>query len=271
MNEQDIPILRERAVVNPYFKAANLVLKRLGWDLNPESWRSRARLAALKDRYKGQKAVILCNGPSLLKTDFDALAASGVYTFGLNKINLLFDKTAFRPSCIIAVNHLVIEQNADFFNKTDIPLFLDSYALKHVPRRPNITYLKQTYHKVFARDVRMSLYYGHTVTFVAIQLAFHMGFQKVALIGCDHNFTHPKGLANQTVVSGNHDPNHFDPNYFAGGVKWQLPDLFQSEVAYQMAREVFEAFGREIYNCTEGGKLEIYERKSLSDFLSEWV
>jgi hypothetical protein len=45
--------------------------------------------------------------------------------------------------------------------------------------------------------------------------------------------------------------------------------LFQSEVAYQMAREVFEAFGREIYNCTEGGKLEIYERKPLTEFLFE--
>lgn len=269
MEEQEIPILQGRQVVNPYFKAAGLILRRLGWDLNPESWRSRWRLAALKNRYQGQKAVILCNGPSLLKTNFDALAASGVYTFGLNKINLLFEKTTFRPSCIVAVNELVIQQNAPFYNQTEIPLFLDSRALRYVPRRSNITYLKETHYKVFARDVRMSLYYGHTVTFVAIQLAYHMGFEKVALIGCDHSFTHQKGYANQTVVAGDHDPNHFDPTYFAGGVKWQLPDLFQSEVAYRMAREVFEASGREIYNCTEGGKLEIFQRKPLMEFLQE--
>jgi hypothetical protein len=268
MNEKDIPILNERAVVNPYFKAANLVLKRLPWDLNPESWRSRARLQRLRDQHRGQKAVILCNGPSLLKTDFNLLKTSGVHTFGLNKINLLFDKTDFRPSCVVAVNHLVIEQNQAFFNQTDLPLYLDSRAQKLIKRRANVTFVKQTHHKVFARDVSWSIYYGHTVTFVAIQLAYHLGFAQVALVGCDHNFPSAQGgHANQTVVSGASDPNHFDPNYFAGGMKWQLPDLFQSEVAYQMAREVYEASGRGIYNCTEGGKLEIYERRSLVNFL----
>jgi hypothetical protein len=267
MNQPDIPILRERAVVNPYLKAANLVLRRLPWDFNPESWRSRHRLQQLRDTRAGQKAVVLCNGPSLLKTDFDRLAQSGVFTFGLNKVNLLFDKTAFRPSCVVAVNHLVLEQNEAFFNQTELPLFLDSRAHSFIKRRANVTFLKQTYHKVFARDVSWSIFYGHTVTFVAIQLAYHLGFQEVALVGCDHNFPSAKGHANQTVVSEASDPNHFDPNYFAGGVKWQLPDLFQSEVAYQMALEVYEASGRRIVNATEGGKLEVYPRQSLADFL----
>jgi hypothetical protein len=268
MIEKDIPILRERAVVNPYLKAANLVLRRLPWDLNPESWRSRGQLHQLHNTQVGRKAVILCNGPSLLKTDFARLKDSKVFTFGLNKINLLFDKTDFRPSCVVAVNHLVLEQNQDFFNQTQLPIFLDSHAHSFIKRRPNVTYLKQTYHKVFARDVSWSIFYGHTVTFVALQLAYHLGFSEVALVGCDHNFPSAQGgHANQTVVSGASDPNHFDPNYFAGGVKWQLPDLFQSEVAYQMALEMYEATGRKIYNATEGGKLEIYPRLGLGDFL----
>lgn len=33
----------------------------------------------------------------------------GVFTFDLNKINLLFDKYSFRTSSIVAVNLLVIE------------------------------------------------------------------------------------------------------------------------------------------------------------------
>jgi len=93
-----------------------------------------------------------------------------------------------------------------------------------------------------------------------------MGFQEVALVGCDHNFA-TKGPANKEVTSGDADPNHFDPNYFAGGVKWHLPDLAESEGVYLIARNTFEAAGRKIVNATIGGKLEIFERQSLEHFL----
>ena len=34
----------------------------------------------------------------------------GVFTIGLNKINLLFEYSKFRPSCIVAVNKFVIDR-----------------------------------------------------------------------------------------------------------------------------------------------------------------
>lgn len=268
MSQSDIedPILAAPPTINPYRTAAYGIINRLKWDIQPESWRSRSKLHRCKDEYAGQKAVILCNGPSLLRTDFEMLQSSGVFAFGLNKINLLFDKTSFRPSCIVAVNPLVIEQNAKFFGETSIPLFLDAYALKYVGSRSNATYIHSSYINRFARDCSISIYQGYTVTFVALQLAFHMGFKSVALIGCDHNFA-VKGPANKTVISGEKDESHFDPNYFAGGVKWQLPDLFQSEVSYVMAKNIYEADGRSIINATHEGKLEIFERALLQDFL----
>jgi hypothetical protein len=60
---------------------------------------------------------------------------------------------------------------------------------------------------------------------------------------------------------------HFDPNYFAGGVKWQLPDLCQSEISYMIATQVYEVFDRKIVNATEGGCLEIFPRISLAEFV----
>lgn len=264
-NDLEHSIDRLRPTLNPYRRAAGLVIRRLAWDVRLEAWLSRAKLRDWKDRYSGQKAVILCNGPSLLKVDFTAL--KNVFTFGLNKINLLFDKSAFRPSCIVAVNPFVIEQNAQFYNQTDIPLFLDSWAAqrKVVRMRSNVAFVHST-QEGFAKDCSISIYQGYTVTYVAMQLAFHMGFSDVALVGCDHNFA-VTGPANKTVVSGDRDESHFDPNYFAGGVKWQLPDLFGSEVSYKRARDVFESSGRRIVNATEGGKLDIFDRCSLSQFL----
>jgi hypothetical protein len=38
-------------------------------------------------------------------------------------------------------------------------------------------------------------------------------------------------------------------------------------MAYRLAKGVYEAFDREIVNCTEGGKLEIFRRCPLSEFL----
>lgn len=263
MSNEFTPLLEQTPTINPYRTAAAEVLRRLKWDLQPESWASRSKIKAFHNRHAGERAVILCNGPSLLKSDLSLL--KGIKTFGLNKINMLFDKTDFRPTYIASVNPFVNEQNAGFFNQTDIPLFLRHDAMQHIRSRQNIAFMYPASQQKFARDCSMSIYEGYTVTFVALQLAYHMGFKEVGLIGCDHNFAQ-SGPANKTVVSGEKDASHFDPNYFAGGVKWQLPDLLQSEVSYSMARDIYEGSGRKIYNCTEGGKLEIFERMPLSAY-----
>ena len=264
-NNTDKPIIGNTDTNNLYRQGGYLILNRMAWDLNPLSWISRSRLKALKNSQIGKKAVIICNGPSLLQTDFSLL--QNTYSFGLNKINLLFDRNDFRPDAIVAVNELVIEQNRDFYNETPIPLFLDSRASTVVKNRKNVTFLHSSQQFKFARDVSMSVWDGATVTFVALQLAFHMGFEKVAVIGCDHNFAE-KGPAGKTVTSSEKDQSHFDPRYFAGGVKWQLPDIPTSEYGYYLARETYELSGRELYNCTVGGKLELFKRLDLKDFVN---
>jgi hypothetical protein len=265
MSEDMDPLRAVRPTLNPYLSGAGMVLRRLAWDLRLESWRSRAKVRKWKDRFEGEKAVILCNGPSLLDVDLSML--DGTFTFGLNKINLLFSKSDFRPSCIVAVNLLVIDQNTGFYNETDIPLFLDRHGHGLVSPRRTVSFLHSSSQAGFARDCSWSINQGCTVTYVAMQLAFHMGFREVALVGCDHNFA-VKGPANSTVVAGERDDSHFDPNYFADGVKWQLPDLFESEVAYTRAKNMYEAFDRKIVNATEGGELTIFERESLGQFLA---
>jgi hypothetical protein len=260
----DDPLVGQRSTVNPYRYAMYEIWNRLRWDLNPNSWSSRAKLTAYKDKYRNQKAVILCNGPSLMKSDFKLL--DNVFTFGLNKINLLFESNDFRPSCIVAINYLVLEQNSLFYNQTDIPLFLDSYATRYVRTRKNTIFLHTSLQQKFAKDCSVSIYHGFTVTFTALQLAFHMGFREVALVGCDHNFA-AKGMPNVAVVAVEKDANHFDSRYFSNGAKWQLPDLLQSEVSYRIARDIYELEGRRVVNATKGGKLEILQRQDLEEFV----
>jgi len=262
MADVDVELL-PRPTINPYRRAVRLVADQLQWDLTPSAWLSRRRLRSWHNRFSGQKAVIVCNGPSLNQTNLGLI--KNVFTFGLNKINLLFERNDFRPSCIVSGNRLVIEQNQEFFNSTTLPLFIDSVGVRWVKNRENVAFLRQGF-EGFARDCSMTVFQGYTVTYIAMQLAFHMGFREIGLVGCDHSFA-VAGPANKTVVSGTVDASHFDLRYFANGVQWQLPDLIESERAYLLAKKIFGAFGGRIVNCTIGGALEIYERLTLDEFI----
>ncbi|MDI9880065.1 6-hydroxymethylpterin diphosphokinase MptE-like protein [Flectobacillus longus] len=265
------------STINHYKEGLRLILGKLKFDLLINQYFGNfQKIKKLKDIHKGKKCVILCNGPSLNNVDFEILKDSNVITIGLNKINLLFERTTFRPDYIACVNPFVLEQNKDFFSTTSIPLFLDFAAFKQAGikykdfnKNSQLHLLhSSTLHGRFAGDISSSICQGSTVTYVALQLAFHFGFHEVTLVGCDHSFA-TKGTPNKTIKLESHDNNHFDPNYFSTKDNWQLPDLLSSEYHYQVARETYMNAGRKIFNSTDGGLLEIFERKSLKEFLKD--
>ncbi len=135
-----------------------------------------------------------------------------------------------------------------------------------VKSRNGVIFLNCYPHLDFSFKPDEIIYEGWTVTYAAIQIAFALGFKRVALVGADHSYSQT-GMPNELQTSNGPDSNHFDPNYFGKGTEWQLADLAGSEMAYKMARDVFEKNGKKIFNCTDGGKLEIFERMSLSEFL----
>jgi hypothetical protein len=90
-----------------------------------------------------------------------------------------------------------------------------------------------------------------------------MGFQEVILVGVDHNFV-TRGPANSAVISEGDDPNHFSPDYFGKGFKWQLPDLEGSERAYRRAKEAYEQADRRVVDATVGGKLTVFPKIPFS-------
>lgn len=226
--------------------------------LHPWRWKSRRKLAALMDIHKGERCFIIGNGPSLKKTDLAKLRAE--YTFGMNRFFLAFSEMGFQTTYYLSVNDLVIEQSAAEIQALKIPKFVSWRARKWLQPQENLHFLHTTYTgPKFARDVRGRMWEGATVTYTALQLAFHMGFHKVILIGVDHNFA-TKGKPNVTVVSQGDDPDHFHPGYFGKGFRWQLPDLETSERAYRIARKMYEQDGRQVVDATVGGKLEVFPK-----------
>ncbi|MEW6285267.1 MAG: 6-hydroxymethylpterin diphosphokinase MptE-like protein [Chloroflexota bacterium] len=227
--------------------------------LHPWRRRSRARLLEYHNRHRGERCFIIGNGPSLKQTDLTKL--KNEFTFGMNRIYLLFPELGFTTTYFVSINDLVIEQCAEEIAALPIPKFIAWHSNRHFQRMPDdMIFLYTTYTgPKFAYDMTRRIWEGATVTNVALQLAFYMGFQQVILIGVDHNFT-SKGEANKTVVSSGDDPNHFDPRYFGKGFRWQLPDLETSELAYRMARQAYESAGRQVLDATVGGKLTVFPK-----------
>ena len=230
--------------------------------LHPWRRESIRRLGALKDIHKGKRAFVIANGPSLKQTDMSKL--KNELTFGMNRIYLMFPELGFSTTYLTVVNDLVIEQTANDLASLSLPKFLAWRSHHHFPSNLPITQLPTFLYtsytgRHFSTDVRGRVWEGATVTNVTLQLAFHMGFQQVILIGVDHNYS-TTGKPNTTVTSQGDDPNHFSTAYFGKGFRWQLPDLETSEVGYAMARDAYRKAGRELLDATIGGKLTIFPK-----------
>ena len=227
-------------------------------------WRRESirRLSEMKDLHQGKRAFIVGNGPSLRQTDLSKL--KNEITFGMNRVYLAFPEWGFSTTYLCVTNDLVAEQFVDDISALMIPKFIAWRSHRHfepempLSKIPTFVYTSYTGPR-FSGDVRGRVWEGATVTNLALQLAYHMGIEKAILIGVDHNFA-SKGDANQSVVSQGDDQNHFLPNYFGKGVKWQLPDLDTSEVGYTFAREAYRKAGRQVLDATVGGKLTVFPK-----------
>ena len=68
------------------------------------------------------------------------------------------------------------------------------------PYGTDVTFVRRSRLFTFATDVAQGAWEGATVTYVALQLAFHLGFEEVILIGVDHSFA-TTGPANKLVTA----------------------------------------------------------------------
>jgi len=247
---------------------------------------SLERLMELKDKHRGQKCIIIGNGPSLNKTDFELLR--GVATFGVNGIFYADERLPEPLSFYVVEDTKVFEENTEAvlaYGRERAGTFLlptlyspklgenDSPILFRMNggfyRKDDPSFCRPR----FSTNAAEALYCGQSVTIINLQLAYWMGFSEVGLIGMDFSYAVPQG----TQVSGIHytsagdDPNHFDPRYFGAGKTWKDPQLHRVLANYQLAKAIFESDGRRIVNCTVGGALEAFDRVDLATFVGAGV
>lgn len=224
----------------------------------PSFRQSITQLRQLENTFTGQRCFIIGNGPSLARMDLAPL--KNEITFGSNRIYLLFPKLGFQTTFYVAVNKLVIEQCAsEIQHKVTGTKFISYDARRWLPPGDKLIYLYSRDGPCFYDRAQQGIWQGGTVTFVAIQLAYTLGFNQVILLGVDHHY-HTQSNPHEIVIGNGEDPNHFDRGYFGQGFRWQAPDLLLSEQAYHLAKKHFEADGRQILDATLGGKLDVFPK-----------
>ncbi len=231
--------------------------------------RNEYRLLQFRNRHAGERCFIMGNGPSLNLCDLSLLRDE--ITFGFNSIFLNREKMGYAPTYYVVEDVLVAEDRQKEINSFVGPRqkFFGNYLRCFLQDSPEViwTNVQVRYDEYpgwphFGKDAARELWCGGTVSYLALQLAYYMGFQEIYMVGFDHRYQVPKDVQmdGKRWTSTSADPNHFHPDYFGKGYRWHDPRTGHMEMGFQQARRAFDAAGRQVYNATVGGHLEVFPR-----------
>lgn len=249
-------------------------------------------LKSLKNKYKGKRAFIIGNGPSLNRIAMEKLARE--YTFSFNRAYIAYEQWGFKPNFFVSTDDVVVRDNFEEINGLirskdyeNTEFFLPLLEGLTFELRPNFypldTYLSNL---LFDENVDDRFARMGDVAAATVQLAVYMGFREILLVGVDANYT--RGSRGSKLDHGesenvgwtayesetDDDPDHFIPNYFGKGRKF-------SEASSENHIRAWEAVKRwvDIYNdlnpdsirildLTRGGKLPLFEKGDYDDYLA---
>lgn len=233
------------------------------WKMGVQGRLNQKQLSSLKNKYKGSRCFIMANGPSLLKCDLSLL--KNEITICSNAHYLVWDQLNFVPTFITVEDRLVAEDRAKELNSlsgiTKVFPYDLSYVLKKDKDTIFINFLRE-YENIpqFTFDFFNKVYWGGTVSYLNMQLAYYLGFSEIYLIGFDHNYVVTEKINNYVITSDKDDVNHIHPDYFGKGYRWHDPNVARMESSYRQAFIDLTQKNIKIFNATKGGMLEVFPR-----------
>lgn len=232
------------------------------------------KLLSLKNRHEGKRCFIIGNGPSLKTMDLAPLRNE--VTIGCNGLFLMLDHMGFTPTFYTCEDTLVAEDRRNELNAlkgtTKVWPMDVRYCLKPDGDTVYCNFLRR-YGSVprFTDDFVRRVFWGGTVTFFSLQLAYFIGAREIYLVGIDHNYqahTAKDELKGYEITSRSQDVNHFHPDYFGPGYRWHVPQVERMERSYVVAKSFADANSCRILNATAGGKLEVFPRVDYRSLFS---
>ncbi|MFL2626095.1 MAG: 6-hydroxymethylpterin diphosphokinase MptE-like protein [Flavobacteriaceae bacterium] len=216
---------------------------------------------SLFDDFKAKPVLVVGNGPSLNKTNFDNFEDH--VSIGMNKINMFYKMTNWRPDIIVCVNGAVLWQNRRYFNNTKALLIVPPRAMYlGIKKRKNVFVLNFHKNDDFSSEIETSIANGVTVSYPCLQIANYLEPTKVSIVGIDHSYKF-EGKSQVYKKHESNGQNHFSADYFKNQV-WGTPNLEHSEVQYAIAKKTFEKNNIEALDYTINGKLQVFKKGKIS-------
>ena len=232
-------------------------------DVRRSGHRERAR--AYRDLYKGRRAFVIGNGPSVRLEDLELL--QNEVTFCCNRFHLAYPLLKFRPShTVIADSHMLETFGNEIATDCASDLMVGSaYLPRNLEKDFTWVRLRNRAPFRFNSDLTGPLAPGGSVIVVALQAAFYMGIREVYLYGVDHDFSFLRQTVGTDLVSG--EGNHFISDY-RSGKSWHPPDVAEIENAMAACRRFYESQSGSVVNTTRNGKLTVFDRASFDQITS---
>ena len=150
----------------------------------------------------GKTVLLVCNGPSLNYVDLNKFI--GIQGYGLNKINLIYPNTDWRPNGIFIINGLVMRQMKEIISRSsDIPYYCDEKGMF-------IGAKAAKYIRFDAKSMRESKSFlkSASVTVAALQILVRSKPRRIIIVGLDHSFVVKKSLKKNSLLSDFHLPKY---------------------------------------------------------------
>ena len=226
-----------------------------------------------KDLHKGQRVFLIANGPSLSDTNLDHL--EGEITIAMNKVSLIYPENpkwvptyylfsstnvnnpVWGSSWTSAVrNSLKEKATVSFIADKFRPTIDPKGKFNNVNWFSSLSETKPTKDGLISKDcfstnIIERIDKSGTTMNLALQLAYHMGFNEIIFLGADLGWTKDLGSKN--------DPNHFDKSYRADisnpdKTNYQMRNVHS--LAYKKFMEKDESI--KFYNASLKTTLDVY-------------
>lgn len=224
-----------------------------------------------KNIHIGETCFIIGNGPSMRFSDLDSIYKLNVKSFACNKIFLGFSETQWRPDYFFVSDSKILKDiRLEEIGLSYDKMFFPRCDKKNLKKGNFYETLEHNWMKdsLFSSDSHKGVYAYGTIISEMLQFAYYMGFQKVYIIGVDFSYNMKSvDRKDRTFVSAGN--NYFIKEYENEGAILNLSCPEANINGFNAARKGFESNGREIYNATRGGKLEVFIRKDLDEVFKE--
>lgn len=230
----------------------------------------------IRNTHLGESCFVIGNGPSLTAEDLDTLVENHIDSFAMNRIYKIFPQTKWRPTYYVNTDWVLIRDVLDTVNT--IPAKQKFFPIHHLYEQ---SFRKMIHSRVIFRlkgvdevgfkvDCSESLRGVGTVTIASIQLAAHMGYRNIYLLGIDHNFDNIIDENGNTII------NEGVKNYFVDDYDTDISDevvhnLGNTTRRYYEVQAYYPKYGVNIYNATRTTKLDTFPRIDFDEAVEKII